>query len=189
MKNNNYKNPGIVLATAIILVLSLGCTRDLDNLELAGYPKNPEVFIDDFSEGLNYAAYGTSKVTAFQVDTEISYEGSASLRFDVPDANDPEGGYAGGVFYTSMGRDLTSYDALTFWIKATQAATLDLVGFGNDLGELKYTATRADLIFGSNSELRALAEVYASEDAKEKFVRDFIDTWVKVMNLDRFDLK
>lgn len=55
-------------------------------------------------------------------------------------------------------------------------------------GELKWTGTRADLIFGSNSELRALAEVYACEDASEKFVQDFINAWDKVMNLDRFDL-
>jgi catalase-peroxidase len=55
--------------------------------------------------------------------------------------------------------------------------------------EVKWTATRADLIFGSNSELRALAEVYASDDAKEKFVKDFVAAWTKVMNLDRFDLK
>ena len=55
-------------------------------------------------------------------------------------------------------------------------------------GELRWTGTRVDLVFGSNSELRALAEVYASDDAREKFVRDFAATWVKVMNLDRFDL-
>ena len=55
--------------------------------------------------------------------------------------------------------------------------------------ELKWTGTRADLVFGSNSELRALAEVYASDDAREKFVRDFVAAWVKVMNLDRFDLR
>jgi len=55
-------------------------------------------------------------------------------------------------------------------------------------GKVKYTATRADLIFGSNSELRALAEVYASNDAKEKFVNDFVAAWTKVMQLDRFDL-
>ncbi|MER8187756.1 catalase/peroxidase HPI [Kitasatospora sp. NPDC094015] len=55
-------------------------------------------------------------------------------------------------------------------------------------GEVRWTGTRADLVFGSNSELRALAEVYASDDAKEKFVRDFVAAWVKVMNLDRFDL-
>jgi catalase-peroxidase len=56
-------------------------------------------------------------------------------------------------------------------------------------GERKWTATRADLIFGSNSQLRALAEVYASDDAKEKFVRDFVAAWDKVMNLDRFDVR
>ena len=55
-------------------------------------------------------------------------------------------------------------------------------------GEVKWTATRADLVFGSNSELRALAEVYASTDAQEKFVHDFVAVWDKVMNLDRFDL-
>jgi catalase-peroxidase len=55
-------------------------------------------------------------------------------------------------------------------------------------GEVKWTATAADLVFGSNSQLRAIAEVYASADAKEKFVRDFVAAWVKVMNSDRFDL-
>lgn len=55
-------------------------------------------------------------------------------------------------------------------------------------GEVRWTGSRADLVFGSNSELRALAEVYASDDAKEKFVRDFVKAWDKVMNLDRFDL-
>ncbi len=61
---------------------------------------------------------------------------------------------------------------------------------GRDLatGAVKWTGSRVDLVFGSNSELRALAEVYASDDAKEKFVHDFVAAWVKVMNLDRFDL-
>jgi catalase-peroxidase len=56
-------------------------------------------------------------------------------------------------------------------------------------GAVKWTASRVDLIFGSNSQLRALAEVYAADDAKEKFVRDFVTAWNKVMNADRFDLK
>ena len=56
-------------------------------------------------------------------------------------------------------------------------------------GTLQWTGTRVDLIFGSNSELRAIAEVYGSSDSKEKFVKDFVSAWVKVMNLDRFDLK
>jgi catalase-peroxidase len=55
-------------------------------------------------------------------------------------------------------------------------------------GELKWTASRVDLVFGSNSQLRALAEVYASSDAEKKFVNDFVAAWNKVMNLDRFDL-
>ncbi len=54
---------------------------------------------------------------------------------------------------------------------------------------MKWTGTRVDLIFGSHSQLRALAEVYAATDAKEKFVKDFVAAWTKVMNLDRFDLK
>ena len=61
-------------------------------------------------------------------------------------------------------------------------------GYDRKTGDLKYTASRADLIFGSNSELRALAEVYAGSDAKEKFVKDFVAAWDKVMKLDRFDL-
>ena len=55
-------------------------------------------------------------------------------------------------------------------------------------GEVKWTATAVDLVFGSNSQLRALAEVYAGDDAREKFVRDFVAAWDKVMTLDRFDL-
>ena len=61
-------------------------------------------------------------------------------------------------------------------------------GVDRKSGEKTWTATRADLVFGSNSILRALAEVYAASDAKEKFVADFVAAWTKVMNLDRFDL-
>ena len=62
------------------------------------------------------------------------------------------------------------------------------LGSDRTTGQPKWTGTRADLVFGSNSELRAVAEVYASSDAKEKFVKDFVAAWSKVMNLDRFDL-
>lgn len=62
-------------------------------------------------------------------------------------------------------------------------------GTDRKTGEKKWTATRADLVFGSNSELRAIAEVYASADAQQKFINDFVAAWVKVMNLDRFDIK
>jgi catalase-peroxidase len=58
----------------------------------------------------------------------------------------------------------------------------------DDAGNLKWTATEVDLIFGSNSVLRGLAEVYAADDARGKFVTDFVAAWTKVMNLDRFDI-
>jgi catalase-peroxidase len=77
-------------------------------------------------------------------------------------------------------------DMKTKW----QASSSDGVYEGHDLktGQKKWTATRVDLIFGSNSQLRALAEVYACDDSKEKFVKDFAAAWAKVMNLDRYDI-
>lgn len=79
-------------------------------------------------------------------------------------------------------------DMNTIWKASSDTKEL-FEGKESETGKLQWTATRADLIFGSNSELRALAEVYASDDAKEKFVNDFAAAWIKVMNLDRFDLK
>ncbi len=79
-------------------------------------------------------------------------------------------------------------DMSTVW-KATSDTKEFFEGTDRATGKTKWTASRADLIFGSHSELRALAEVYASEDAKDKFAKDFVATWVKVMNLDRFDVK
>jgi catalase-peroxidase len=78
-------------------------------------------------------------------------------------------------------------DLNTTWTTTSEDET-DFEGHDRKTGELRWTATRVDLIFGSNSELRALAEVYASDDGGEKFVRDFVAAWNKVMNLDRFDL-
>ena len=75
----------------------------------------------------------------------------------------------------------------TTW-KAADPVQQGFIGSDRATGTVKWTATRADLIFGSNSELRAIAEVYGSEDAKEKFVKDFVAAWNKVMNLDRFEL-
>jgi len=79
-------------------------------------------------------------------------------------------------------------DMSTEW-KAADATQEVFEGRDRKTGSVKWTATRADLIFGSNSELRALAEVYATNDAKQKFVQDFVAAWTKVMNLDRFDVK
>jgi len=78
-------------------------------------------------------------------------------------------------------------DMSTEW-KASASTENVYEGRDRDSGKLKWTATAVDLVFGSNSQLRSIAEVYACEDAKEEFVRDFVAAWDKVMNLDRFDL-
>jgi catalase-peroxidase len=82
---------------------------------------------------------------------------------------------------------LNLLDLGTTWKPASESQNL-FEGRDRATGELKWTATRADLIFGSNSELRAIAEVYGYGDSQEKFVKDFVAAWTKVMNLDRFDL-
>jgi len=97
-----------------------------------------------------------------------------------------------GVFTTTPGSLTNDFfvnllDMGTTW-KATSEDANTFEGRDAATGEVKWTGSRADLVFGSNSELRALAEVYASDDAKEKFVNDFVAAWDKVMNLDRFDL-
>ncbi|MFW5725070.1 MAG: glycosyl hydrolase family 16 [Bacteroidota bacterium] len=127
------------IALGLLLVFFLGCEREITDLELATLSDNPEVFIDGFSAGLNYAAFGGSVPTAFEVDNEVTWNNSAaSMRFEVPNANDPRGSFAGGVFYNEVGRDLSGYNAVTFWAKATQSATIGEIGFGNDLGQNKY---------------------------------------------------
>ncbi len=97
-----------------------------------------------------------------------------------------------GVFTTTPGSLTNDFfvnllDLGTTW-KATSEDASTLEGRDLATGEVKWTGSRVDLVFGSNSQLRALAEVYASDDAREKFVHDFVAAWVKVMNLDRFDL-
>jgi catalase-peroxidase len=89
-----------------------------------------------------------------------------------------------GVLTNDFFVNLLDYD--TTWTPVSEDATT-FEGRTAD-GQVKWTGTRVDLVFGSNSELRALAEVYAADDAKEKFVNDFVAAWVKVMNLDRYDL-
>lgn len=101
-------------------------------------------------------------------------------------------GSAHGVFTKTPGSLTNDFfvnllDFGTTW-KAADPVQQGFIGTDRKTGAVKWTATRADLIFGSNSELRAVAEVYACSDAKEKFVKDFVAAWTKVMNLDRFDL-
>jgi catalase-peroxidase len=103
------------------------------------------------------------------------------------------GGSADGVLTGRIGKLNNDFfvnllDMGTVW-QPVQGDAQRFEGRDRRSGALRWTATRVDLIFGSNSELRALAEFYAQDDANEKFVRDFVAAWTRVMNLDRFDLK
>ncbi len=160
MKNrkiNYFKN---TLLLGLALVTSISCERDLsDDATVATFSKTAEIFIDaPVGMGTNfYFPYGPdannpvgSKFTAWSVDDNVSYRGSASMRFDVPNANDPEGNYAGGILrIDGAGRDLTGYDALTFWAKASQGVTIGEIGFGEDFFPNKYITTRQNLSIGT----------------------------------------
>lgn len=140
----------ILPALLLLGGLSFSCERDLEDFEPAEYPTNGDVFIDGFSGGLNYAAFGGSKPTAFQVDTEVKYEGTSSMRFAVPDFEDPEGAYAGGSYFLNSGRNLSGYTTLTFWAKASQPGSIDVIGFGNDLGANRLQASISGLGVNTN---------------------------------------
>jgi hypothetical protein len=137
---------------AFIVMAGVGCKkRDISELENTTFPATAEVFIDDFTGDLAYQAFGTSDVKAFKVDNQVSYNNTKqSMRFDVPDANSPNGSYAGGVFLSKSGRNLTGFNALTFYIKASQAATIGVVGLGDDFGESKYKVSMNGLPVNTN---------------------------------------
>ncbi len=104
----------------------------------------------------------------------------------------PTSGSHSTAFYPAAGDAyqrffVTLLDMRTVW-QATAEDEGVFEGRDRESGELKWTGTRVDLIFGSNSQLRAISEVYGCEDAREKFLHDFIAAWDKVMNLDRFEL-
>lgn len=123
-----------------------GCQNedsDLKNIDATvSQNKNPDVFIDTFSSGLDYAAFANSDLLGFQVDSDVAYNGSAaSMRFDIPNVGDPDGGFTGGTFFSTEGRNLTGYNVLTFWAKGLQAATIE-IGFGLDnKGSVDYKAS------------------------------------------------
>ena len=168
MKRNNIKFINSVLL-GLILFAGSSCERDLsDDATLSTFSKDPNIFIDTFSAGLGYGAFGGSKYTAFTVDTDVKYQGSASMRFDVPNEGDAQGTYAGGVFIDGSGRNLTEYDALTFWVKSSQGATLNEIGFGTDFGENKYNVIMKNVSIGTNWQKVIIPIPDASKLVQEK---------------------
>jgi len=142
MKNKINIHSKIALLLGLVFITSISCERDLtDDAVLAGFPTNGDIFLDGFTSGdLNYAPFEGSYFEAFTVDTDTKYAGTAGMRFDVPNVGDPNGSFAGAAFFLNSGRDLTGYDALTFWAKGTEGRTINSIGFGQDFEENKYEA-------------------------------------------------
>ncbi len=141
---NNTKRT-LMAATLLLFMVVAGCERSVDGLEGAEFPANPDVFIDGFSSGLEYYPYEGSKADAFTVDNQTFFGNrGASMRIDVPNFGDPTGAFAGAIFRDDNGgRNLTSFNALTFYAKATKAATIAEIGFGQDFfgNELEVSKT------------------------------------------------
>lgn len=154
MKKIKFIHSKITLLIVLVFLINLSCERELsDEVEFATLSNTAEIFTDTpIGLGSNfYFPYTGSKPTAWSVDDEESYKGTASMRFDVPNADDPEGGYAGAIFrIDGAGRNLTGYDALTFWAKGSQAVTISEIGFGEDFEENKYLTTLQNLKLTTN---------------------------------------
>ena len=141
--------------TLLSLLLVLGCQTDDSDLQTVKGSSIAEIFTDTpIGMGTNfYFPYGPdannppgSKFTAWTVDQNVSYKGNASMRFDVPNSNDPDGNFAGAIFRVDgAGRDLSGYDALTFWAKASQGVSISEFGFGEDFYPNKYITTLTNI--------------------------------------------
>jgi len=153
MKNRriNYLKNSLLLG--LVVLINSSCERELsDEATNATFAKTAEIFIDaPVAMGTDfYFPYGGSKPNAWSIDNDVSYKGSASMRFDVPNANDPEGNYAGAIFrIDGPGRDLTGYDALTFYARASQGVTVGEFGFGEDFFPNKYITSLTNVSVGT----------------------------------------
>ena len=154
MKNIKFTYTKTTFLLGFLFTLVLSCERELsDEAVFATFSTAPEVFADS-PIGLGtdfYFPFAGSKATAWTVDESVGDNSNASMRFDVPNADDPEGSYAGAIFRVDgAGRDLTGYNALTFWAKASQGVSIGEMGFGQDFGENKYQVTRSNVNLSTN---------------------------------------
>lgn len=135
-------------ATAVFLALTaLSCERDTTGLELAPPNTDPLVFVDNFAAYSTFQAFSGSKLDALSIDPRGGRDGSAALKVTVPGPGETAGTFAGGAFTTGLSRDLSGYDALTFWVRASKAtATLNVAGLGNDnTGLSRYEASWSNI--------------------------------------------
>ncbi len=138
----------LMLVAASIAAAS--CSRDLASTEPAPFPSQPDVFTDVFAPGVRFEAFGGSKVDALSIDATIRRSGAAAIKVTIPAPGDPTGGYAGGAFVANVPRDLSGYNALTFWARASISATLNVAGVGNDnTGTSRFTASTSTIALTS----------------------------------------
>lgn len=137
----SWRKSSFAVAVAALLALSVtGCAKHEG--VLAPTIKDPAVFDDGFGSYVDFQAFAGSKLDALAIDSTVAYSGATSIRVTVPAAGDPSGTYAGGAFTTNRARDLSGYDALTFWARASRTLTFNVVGLGNDnTGTSKYEAS------------------------------------------------
>ncbi|SNR64176.1 hypothetical protein SAMN06265371_107168 [Lutibacter agarilyticus] len=154
MKNIKFIYSKIILLSALLAFSTVSCERTIsDEVKFEINNSTGEIFTDSpIGLGSNfYFPFEGSKATAWTVDEKEGYESQASMRIDVPNVNDPEGNYAGAIFrIDGAGRDLTEYDALTFWAKASRGVTIGGMGFGTDFFEDKYQVALSDLSLSTN---------------------------------------
>jgi hypothetical protein len=157
-----------------LLVIAVSCERDIsDDAVLAGFPTTGDIFIDapvgltdEFFISFNPAE--GANVNGFGTDENETYLGTSSIRIDVPAPNDPDGGFIGGIFRDrGDGRDLTGYDALTFWAKGSTTATIE-VGFGTDFIEDKFPVGINDLLLSTGWKKYTIPIPDASKLTQEK---------------------
>jgi hypothetical protein len=172
MKNRKINYFRNALLLGLVLITNINCERELsDDATNATYPKTAEIFIEDvIGMGTNfYFPYGGSKPNAWTIDRQEGYNSNASMRFDVPNANDPAGSYAGAIFRTEgAGRDLTGYDALTFYVKASRGVVISEFGFGEDFFPNKYITTITNVSVGTNWSKVIIPIPNASKLVKER---------------------
>ncbi len=145
--NRYILNTAYILSLSSALILLPGCEREIDTSVPATSPKVAEVFIDGFASGVDYQAWG--KPTNLSQDTETKYSGTTSLKVEVPVPSDPLGNFAGGTFFAEAGRDLSGYDALTFYAKSSTPTTI-VTGIGNYGDNPEYMVTLSDISLNDN---------------------------------------
>ncbi len=154
MKRKAMKNTKFIIFSILLIFSTIGCTREeFEDLPRARYSRAADIFTDTFV-GLGsdfYFPYQGAKPDVFSVDENESYQGNASIRIDVPNADDPGGNFAGAIFrIDGSGRDLQDFNALTFYARASQAATISEIGFGQDFLGDTYRAFRTNVKFTTN---------------------------------------